>query len=97
MFRNILLPIDLVHAASWERALPLARELAAAGGGKLHLLAIVPDYGLSVVAPMFPDGFERSVLKRAEADLEAFAAEHAPDLPREQVHLGHGHIVKVIV
>ena len=97
MFKTILLPIDLNHDASWERALPVAREQARLGGGALHLLAVAPDYGLSMVGAYFPEGFERSMLQRSEAALEAFAAKHTPDLPPERIHLAHGHIAKVIL
>ena len=97
MFKTILLPMDLNHEESWAKALPLAKELARAGGGQLHVLAIVPDYGLSMVGAYFPDGFERSVLQRTEAEFEAFVEKHVPDLPSGQVHLAHGHIAKVII
>ncbi len=97
MYKTILLPIDLNHEASWTQALPLARDLARFGGGDLHLLAILPDYGLSMVSTYFPDGFERTVLQRTEAEFEAFVAKHAADLPDDRVHLAHGHIAKVIL
>jgi len=97
MYKTILLPVDLSHAASWDHALPIAAELAEAGGGALHLLAIVPDHGLSMLSAQLPEGFERSVLQHAEAEFEAYVAMHAPELPKAQTHLGHGHIAKVIL
>jgi len=97
MYQTILLPIDLNHDESWKKALPLAQELTRVGSGKLHILAIAPDYGLSMVSAYFPEGFERSVLQRTEADFEAFIAKHAADLPSGQVHFKHGHIAKVIL
>ena len=50
MFKSILLPIDLNHPSSWEKALPLALEMAANGKAELHLLTIVHDLGSSLVA-----------------------------------------------
>ena len=97
MYRTILLPIDLNHEASWQQALPVASKLAQSGGGALHLLAIAPDYGLSMVSSYFPEDFERSVLQRMEAELHAFVAKHIPDLPTDRVHLAHGHIASVIL
>ena len=46
MFSNILLPIDLNHPASWTKALPEALDLQKASGGKLHLMTVVPDFGM---------------------------------------------------
>lgn len=44
MLDSVLLPIDLQHEESWNKALPQARDLLKPGG-TLHLLGIVPDIG----------------------------------------------------
>lgn len=97
MFTNVLLPIDLNHAASWERALPVAADIARRGGGTLNVLAVLPDFGQTLVSGFFPDDFERTALVRAKAALDVFIAAHAPkDLP-VQGHLAHGHIHEEIL
>lgn len=43
MFRKILVPIDLNHKSSWERALPIAADQAKHYGAKLTLLNILEN------------------------------------------------------
>jgi len=92
MFDTVLLPIDLNHPASWEKALPMARKLA--GGGKLHVLGIVHDLGMASIASYLPDGFEAEALQRMQSDLNSFVASKAPGA---QAHVAHGHIPEKIM
>lgn len=92
MFKVVLLPIDLGHDASWSKALPMAKELAA--GGELHLLGVEPDIGASIVSSFLPEGFEAKALKELEARLSAFAAKNAP---HARSHIGLGHVAQTIL
>lgn len=92
MFDTVLLPIDLNHPASWEKALPMAQKLAA--GGTLHVLGIVHDLGMASIASYLPDGFEAEALARMKSDLDAFVATNAPGA---QPHVAHGHVPEKIM
>lgn len=92
MFDNVLLPIDLNHPASWEKALPMAQKLAT--GGTLHVLGIVHDLGMASVASYLPDGFEADALQKMQSDLNAFVESNAPGA---QAHVGHGHVSERII
>lgn len=96
MHSNILLPIDLQHPESWERALPVARHLAG-DEGVIHLLGIVHDFGSSMVATFLPKGFEEKALQAMKEALDNFANQHFPDLSRIRVHVGHGSISETIL
>jgi universal stress protein F len=51
MARNILLPLDPSAPANWP--LPLTEaQLLLRDGGALHVLSILPDFGLSAMGPM---------------------------------------------
>ncbi len=91
MFDNVLLPIDLNHAASWEKALPLAVKLCGSDG-TLHVLGIVHDLGSAMIATYLPEGFEQQALQRMKADLDAFAEANVPKGTKAVVHVGHGHV-----
>ena len=54
MYKTILLAIDMNEPSSWEKALPVALEQARSGGGKLHIMTVVPDFGMSIVGSFFP-------------------------------------------
>jgi nucleotide-binding universal stress UspA family protein len=93
MFDTVLLPLDLNHPASWERALPMAKKVAGIGG-KLHVLGIVHDLGMASIASYLPEGFEQEALNRMKAELDAFVAEHAPGAT---ARVGHGHVPERIL
>jgi len=94
MFDTVLLPIDLGHPASWEKAVPIAQRVMAKGG-TLHAMGVVHDLGSAMVATYLPEGFEQEALRRMQADLDAFAAENLPE--GTQVHVGHGPVPETIL
>jgi nucleotide-binding universal stress UspA family protein len=96
MHDNVLLPIDLQHPESWEKALPVARRLIG-GTGTIHLLGIVQDFGSSMVATFLPKGYEEKALHAMKKALDDFAATHFPDGSRVRVHVGHGHVAETIL
>lgn len=93
MYQSVLLPIDLNHPASWEKALPAAKGILN-DGGALHLLCVMPDYGAAIVAGHFPDDFQAKMLAGAKAKLDEFAAENAPGAT---THVGHGHVPEAVL
>ncbi len=50
IYKNVLLTVDLTDETSWRKALPAAVEYCRAFGATLHLLSVVPDFGMTVVA-----------------------------------------------
>lgn len=96
MHKNILLPIDLQHPESWEKALPAARQLAG-DNGVIHLLGIVHDFGSSMVATFLPKGFEQKALQAMKEALDGFAEQHFPDPGKVRSHVGHGNISETIL
>ena len=49
MYKNILLPVDLNSAETQLKAVQTAAELARTFGAGLHVLTVVPEFGLSMV------------------------------------------------
>jgi universal stress protein F len=97
MYKSILLAVDLAHEGSWSAALPAAAELARRDGATLHLMTVVLDFGLTMIAGYLPQDFEQRTLERARADLAAFAAEKAPKDVTVETHLAHGHAAEEIL
>jgi nucleotide-binding universal stress UspA family protein len=78
MYRHILLTVVLTAESSWAEALPTAVEYARAFGSTLHLMTVVPDFGMTVVGQFFPEDFARKAVDQARRDLEALAARAIP-------------------
>ncbi len=97
MYKRILLSIDLNHESSWDKALPIAAELAHVGGGELHVMTVVPDFGMSIVGNFFPDNFEKTALAEAATQLKDFVSGHVKDGVPVKIHIGHGTIYEEII
>jgi nucleotide-binding universal stress UspA family protein len=79
MYRTILLPVDLSDQHSWQKALPTAVQLARTFSAGLHVMTVVPTFGLPMVGQYFPDGFEAKMRAEAAKHLEDFCAAHLPE------------------
>lgn len=96
MFRNILLPVDIEHPDSWEKALPMAVDLAD-DDGKLHILGIVHDIGSGWVAQSLPQDFESRSLQMMKSRLNDLAEAVTRQGLQVETHVGHGHIAEHIL
>ncbi|QIE55572.1 universal stress protein [Pikeienuella piscinae] len=94
MFETVLLPVDLGHEESWRKALPLADELRGKTGA-LHILAVLPDFGESIVSSFFPSDFKENALNEVDAALRAFI--EGKNLDRTTPHVGYGHVAEAIL
>ncbi len=95
--KTILLPVDIFHPTGWEGALEHSLSLVAQHGAALHVLSVIPDYGMPMVASFFPKDFSSNALAEAKEKLGAFVAEHIPDGIDVTSHVKHGNIYKEIL
>jgi nucleotide-binding universal stress UspA family protein len=96
MYKTILLPVDLSAEQSWARALPTALQL---GGPDivLHVVTVLPDFGMSVVGSYFDKGFETKALHDVGETLSAWVNAHVPDGIEVHPHVLHGRIYDQII
>ena len=97
MYRDILLAVDLVNADTQQKAVSTAVKLAETFGARLHVITVVPDYGMSIVGGYFTKDHERQALEHANKALHAFVAEHVPTEIKLQHIVGHGTIYQEIL
>lgn len=97
MYKTILLAIDMNEPSSWEKALPVALEQANAGGGKLHIMTVVPDFGMAIVGSFFPADYEKQALAEADKTLADFISEKVPGEIETAYSVGHGTIYKEVL
>ena len=85
MFKDVLCAVDLGDEHSWKKALPKAIEMRG-DGGNLHLLTVVPEFGLSMISQSFPDDFEEKTLSAAKDALREFIDKNVPkDVPSRAI------------
>lgn len=97
MYKEILLAVDLGHPDTQDRAVSTALEYCRAFGARLHVITVVPDFGMSIVGSFFPAGYEQQALEQARDALHAFTAERLPTDLKAQHIIGHGTIYQEIL
>ncbi len=95
--KTILLPVDIFHATGWEGALNHAVSLARQHGAEVHVLTVIPDFGMPLVGSFFPDGFSNKALDEAESNLADFIATNIPEGVDVKAHVKHGTAYKEIL
>ena len=78
MYKDILLTVDLAHLDDEMRAVGFAVEYAQTFGSTLHILTVVPDFGLSIVGSFFPPDHEKTSTAKASEALLAFTRRVIP-------------------
>ncbi|MCP4298339.1 MAG: universal stress protein [Proteobacteria bacterium] len=78
MYKKILLPIDLAHPSSSAKIVENAIMMSQIHKAKLHVLAVVPDFGMSWVGSFFPENFEKEAGKEASRQLHEFVKANIP-------------------
>ncbi len=97
MYKSILLPVDLGHDSSWKKAAPEAVALAKQHGAKIHLLTVIPDFGMAVVGSFFPADYAKKALQAASEQLVALGSEIIPGDLLANVHVAHGTAYQEII
>lgn len=97
MFSDILLPIDLTHESSWSKALPVALRLAETFAARLHLMTVIPDFGMTIVAQFFPEDYEEKALETARDALHRFSQDNVPENVAVQHIVCHGTVYEEII
>lgn len=72
MSKLILAAIDLAHANDQKSILMRAKDLATLDQAKLAVIAVVPDFGMSLVGSFFPPDTAQKALAKAKTDLRDF-------------------------
>lgn len=97
MHKHILLPVDLEAVGSSAKALEAAVAQAQASGATIHVMTVVPDFGMSVVGSFFPDDFAEKALAETATRLGAYVSANIPDGVAVQQIVAHGRIYDEII
>lgn len=97
MSHPILVPVDVEFEASWRLSMTAAREEALRRGAEVHLLSVLPDFGMSIVEQYFPEGYEAQVEARAKAELTGLGEQMLGDAVTWHPHVHQGDIVNTIM
>ena len=95
MYKHILLPVDLNEKK--QLAMPVAIEYAEKFGAQLHLMTVVPDFGMSIISQYFPNNTDDKIIDGAKQALHEFSKQHIPEGIKVQHIVGQGTVYEVII
>jgi len=90
MFRKVLLPVDLGAEDSADKASAAAVGLCRQHGADLHVITVLPGYGMSIVTQYFPANFEKKARDEAREQLRGFIADNVPGDVTAHAHVATG-------
>lgn len=97
MYKSILLPVDLGESASGQKAQETAIKLAEQNGAELHVITVMPDFGMSLVGVYFEEGFLDKALKESGKKLQEYVASHIKTTASVKSHIAQGVIYDEIL
>lgn len=97
MFTSLLLPVDLANATGKRRAAAAAVDLAERFEAKLHVMTVVPDFGMSIVGTFFDERFSERAASEMETQLAGFCDAHIPASVAGERHVRRGSIYDEIL
>ncbi|MCC5968562.1 MAG: universal stress protein [Pararhodobacter sp.] len=94
--RIVVMPIDLSDDASWRK--PLNEALAILGAeGVLHVVSVLPDFGVAQVGSYFRKDFEREALHALGEGLSDWVVKNVPEAVEVHPHVLHGTVYDEIL
>ena len=97
MYKKILLPLDLSNTTNQRKAVKTAIEMAQTFNSMLHVMTVIPDYGMSIVSSYFPIDHEKTMIADTKQNLAAYVAKNIPDAIRKKQIVAHGTIYSEIL
>lgn len=95
--KTVLLSIDLSEKKGHENLIEAALGLVRQHGGTLHVVAVMPDFGLSQVSGYFKKGFEKEALSEFSTALADWVKTNIPADVEVRPHVLHGTIYDEIL
>ncbi len=78
MFKTILVPVNLEDTSLTARAMQVAVTEALENKADIHVLTVVPGFGMPLVASFFPPDAMQRAKKKVARELEDYLAETVP-------------------
>ncbi|MGH1352674.1 MAG: universal stress protein [Methyloligellaceae bacterium] len=97
LFNSILLSVDLNAPNSWKKSTEFAVKMAQTVGAELHVIAVLPDFGMSIVGSYFDKSFEQKAMQEINSRLTGFVSDNIPSDVKSTAHIGHGSVYDEIM
>ena len=78
MFNKILIPVDLENESFAEKALQVAIQQATDSNADLHVVTVIPGFGMSMVGSFFPEDAMEKAMLAVTKELKQYVAKNVP-------------------
>ena len=78
MFKKILMPIDLQETNLAAKAVQITLDEARKHNATVHVMTVIPGFGMPMVASFFPDKTMKKALKQVGSELKRYIAANFP-------------------
>jgi nucleotide-binding universal stress UspA family protein len=78
LFNKILVPIDMQEIAFADKAVATAVEVARHQHAALHIMTVLPGFGMPIVASYFPPDAMRKASNQVKKELQDYVAKKVP-------------------
>ncbi len=97
MFKHIMIPVDLEMTDRAARALGIAIGEARTHGADLHVVTVIPGFGMPLVASFFPDDAFEKAEREIDTRLGEYVRTHLPEDLVSSREVCRGHPAESIV
>ncbi len=97
MFNNIIIPIDLADKQSLKSVFPPALNFVNAFGSKIHLVHIMPNFGMKMVEDYLPRHWMNDQKKKYNKIFEEIVEKYIPENIEVLYHIGRGAIYDEVI
>lgn len=78
MFKKILVPVDLQEPAFADKAMAIAVEEEQHHQATLHVMTVLPGFGMPIVASYFPADARKKAIQDVTRELQDYVAKKVP-------------------
>ncbi len=97
MFKNIIIPVDLSDKQSLKAVFPPALNFVNAFGSKLHLVHIMPDFGMKLVEDYLPRHWMSDQKQKYIKQFEEIVEKYVPTGVSVDYNIGRGAIYDEVI
>ncbi|MDG1436717.1 MAG: universal stress protein [Rickettsiaceae bacterium] len=97
MFKTIIVPVDLSDKQSIQVVLPAALNFVKAFNSKIHLVHIMPDFGIKMVEEYLPRYWMSDQKEKYNKTFEEIIEKYIPENIQVNFHIGRGAIYDEII
>jgi nucleotide-binding universal stress UspA family protein len=97
MYKNIVIPVDLSDKKNLNSIFPPALHFVNAFGSKIHLIYIIPDFGIKMVEDYLPRQWLADQKQKYFKQMEELIAKFIPEEIKAECYVGRGAIYDQVI